>query len=174
MEQKNRLKGNAIFRYGRYLLLKLNKIKATPYAVAAGFACGSAISFTPFVGFHTLLAMLTALCIRGNLVAAAVGTVVGNPWTFPMIWPATLYTGRFLLGGHDDTPIRFARLFKNLAAAVRHWNFDSFASDIWPLLKPMMVGCVPYYLVAWVVSYYFIKKTMDRFAARRAKLRGEQ
>ena len=36
--------------------------------------------------FHILLAMLLALLIRGNLIASGIGTVVGNPWTFPLIW----------------------------------------------------------------------------------------
>ncbi|MFR8207121.1 MAG: DUF2062 domain-containing protein [Alphaproteobacteria bacterium] len=34
------------------------------------------------MGFHLLLAALTAWIIRGNILASALGTAAGNPWTF--------------------------------------------------------------------------------------------
>lgn len=171
---KSAKKTNALSRYAKYVLLKLDKINATPYAVAAGFACGAAISFTPFVGFHTVLALVTAFLVRGSLVSAAVGTLVGNPWTFPLIWPATLYTGRLILGSDHDGAVDFWTLFKNLMSAVRNFDFELFVSDIWPIFKPMMIGCVPYYVAAWVISYYLIKRAMDKFQIRRENLRKKQ
>ena len=33
-------------RYGRYLMLRLNRLKGTPRSIAAGLACGVAVSFT--------------------------------------------------------------------------------------------------------------------------------
>ena len=50
-------------RYGQYLMLRLNRLKGTPRSLAVGLACGVAISFTPFVGFHFLLAAITAFLI---------------------------------------------------------------------------------------------------------------
>ena len=46
-------------RYGQYILMRLNRLKGTPREIAAGVACGVAISFTPFVGFHFVLAAVT-------------------------------------------------------------------------------------------------------------------
>lgn len=164
-------KNNTLQRYSKYVLLKLDKIKAGPYAIAAGFACGAAISFTPFVGFHMLLAALTAFILRGSVIASALGTLVGNPWTFPIIWPAILFTGKFFLNSHDTTQVHFLELFKKLAHAVIHLDFQMIAADIWPILLPMMVGCIPYYIVVWALSFYFVKKAMDKFDARREKIR---
>lgn len=164
-------KNNTLQRYSKYVLLKLDKIKAGPYAIAAGFACGAAISFTPFVGFHMLLAALTAFILRGSVIASALGTLVGNPWTFPIIWPAILFTGKFFLNSHDTTQVHFLELFKKLVHAVIHLDFQMIAADIWPILLPMMVGCIPYYIVVWALSFYFVKKAMDKFDARREKIR---
>jgi uncharacterized protein (DUF2062 family) len=50
----------------RYVAHRLGRLPGTPYRIAAGFACGAAVSFTPFIGFHILLAMLFALLIRGK------------------------------------------------------------------------------------------------------------
>lgn len=167
-------KGNALSRYKKYILLKLSQINASPYAIASGFACGAAISFTPFVGFHTLLAVFTAFIVRGNILSAAVGTLVGNPWTFPLIWPATLFTGRFMLGNASKAHVDFLTLFENLMHAVRHLNYNLFISDIWPILLPMMIGCIPYYISAWAISYYFIKKAVDKVQLRREKARSKK
>ena len=52
---------------------------ASPYAIASGFACGSMVSFTPLLGLHFILAIVFAYIIRGNFVAALLGTIVGNP-----------------------------------------------------------------------------------------------
>ena len=42
-------------RSTKYVMHRVSRLRGTPYALAAGFACGAAISFTPFVGLHFLL-----------------------------------------------------------------------------------------------------------------------
>ena len=32
------------------------------------------------------------------------------------------------------------------------FDFSAFAGDVWSIIFPMMVGCVPYYVVAWIVT----------------------
>ena len=48
---------------------------------------------TPFIGFHFFLAAFLAYLIGGNLLTSAIGTIVGNPWSFPFIWAADTYIG---------------------------------------------------------------------------------
>ena len=55
-------------------------------------------SFTPLVGLHIVLGCLMALIVRGNFLAVAVGTLVGNPWTFPFMWLAGYELGKLMLG----------------------------------------------------------------------------
>ena len=85
-------------RSGTYVAHRLRRLPGTPYRIAAGFASGAAISFTPFIGLHFILAVVLALVLRGNLIAAAIGTVVGNPWTFPIIWLWIYSLGTWLIG----------------------------------------------------------------------------
>ena len=75
------------------------------YSLASGFACGVAVSFTPLVGFHLLLACGLAYFIRGNLATALLGTIFGNPWTFPLIF--------VLLQAIGEGLIRYFGLFSN-------------------------------------------------------------
>lgn len=155
-------------RYGKYLLLKLNRLKGTPKSIAAGVACGVAISFTPFVGFHFVLAAITAWIVRGNILASAIGTAAGNPWTFPFIWVSVLYTGRWFLGeGDNGAKVEFLKVFEKSFHALMTFDFRFFFSDIWPIVWPMMVGCIPFYIVSWGVSYYLVKKGLDKIAEAR-------
>ena len=138
-------------------LSKLDSLKGNTKEIAKGFATGVAISFTPFVGFHLLLAILTTKITKQNSTAAALGTLAGNPWTFPFIWYATLYTGRFILYGYnDDAVIDFETLFKELFHAVLTLDFDAFISDIWPEFYPMLIGCIPFYIAVWAMVYHSI------------------
>ena len=159
-------------------LLQLQRLQGTPYSIAAGFACGIAISFTPFIGFHLILAAITAWFIRGNIVSSALGTLIGNPWTFPFIWIAVLTTGRFLLGDIDSAEqVNFLRTFESAGHALLTFNFSNFGRDVWPIIFPMLVGCIPYYIISWIISFKLIKITMEKLAqkkARRAKLQGEK
>ena len=161
---------NYFIRWFKKVLIQLKRLKGTPYSIAAGFACGVAISFTPFIGFHLILAAVTAWIIRGNIVSSALGTIVGNPWTFPFIWIAVLSTGRFFLG--DIAPaehVNFIRIFESASKALMTFNFKNFGRDVWPIFFPMLVGCIPYYILSWFVSYKFIKVMLDKLAARRAR-----
>lgn len=163
-------------RYGNYLLLRLHRLKGTPRSIAAGVACGVAISFTPFVGFHMILAAATAWLVRGNILASALGTIAGNPWTFPFIWLSVLYTGRRMLGmaDHPDTQVDFLKFFEKGTRALMTFDFSLFFQDIWPILWPMMVGCIPYYLFFWGLSYFLTKKALGRVAAKHSKINQER
>jgi len=76
-------------RAWRYVVHRMARLKASPHAIALGFAAGAFASFTPFVGLHFILAGLIAFALRSSILASAIGTVVGNPLTFPFIWLST-------------------------------------------------------------------------------------
>ena len=160
-------------RFGKKILIQLKKVNGTPYAVAAGFACGVAISFTPFIGFHLILAALTAWIIRGSIVSSAVGTLIGNPWTFPFIWIAVLSTGRFFLGLDNTDEVNFTQTFDMAWDALKTLEFRNFSKSVWPIIFPMMVGCVPFYIASWIISYKIIKSSMDKLAIRKQKQHAE-
>lgn len=156
-------------RYGQYIVMRLNRLKGTPREIAAGVACGVAISFTPFVGFHFVLAAVMAWLVRGNILASAIGTAAGNPWTFPFIWVSVLYTGRKMLGldYRNSVNIDFEQMFASAFKAVIELDFGAAFQDIWPILWPMMVGCIPFYIVFWLLSFYIFDAALEKIAKRR-------
>ncbi len=147
-------------RATRYIGHRLGRLPGSPYRIAAGFACGAAVSFTPFIGLHFVLAMGTSLLMRGNVIASAIGTVVGNPWTFPFIWAWIFALGRWILG--EDAS---AHLPDNLTLA---FIFD----HPWKVLWPMTLGGVPTALVAWFVFFFPAQILVAQYQrARRRRLR---
>lgn len=158
-------------RYQRYLLLKLNRLKGTPSSIAAGLACGVAVSFTPFVGFHLVLAALTSIIVRGNVLASALGTIIGNPWTFPFIWLTVLYTGRKFLGfgDHPTTQVDFLHFFDKSFHAMMTFDFRLFFEEVWPILWPMIVGCIPYYIISWLLTFYLVRDALEKISSQKLK-----
>lgn len=129
---------------------ELDSLKGTPREIANGFATGVAMSFTPFVGFHLLLSLAVARLSGQNGIAAALGTIAGNPWTFPLIWYITLHIGLFVLGADaPQLPVDFKALFTELFHTVIGLDFSAFLEDIWPVFYPMLIGSIPLYIVVW-------------------------
>ncbi|MDO4184615.1 MAG: DUF2062 domain-containing protein [Rhodospirillales bacterium] len=157
-------------KYVKYLGLRLSRLGNSPRAIAAGVACGVAVSFTPFVGLHFVLAAITAFLCRGNVLASALGTAMGNPWTFPIIWVSVFYTGRWFLGYDGTMNVSFLHVFEKSMHAIISFDFSGFASDVWPVFFPMLVGCIPYYIVAWIVTYYLVKNGLLKIMNKKGKV----
>ncbi|MDX6748213.1 DUF2062 domain-containing protein [Geminicoccaceae bacterium 1502E] len=130
-------------RVGRYFYARIQRLQGTPHSIAAGLACGAAASCTPFIGFHFLLSFALAFLVRGSYLAAAFGTVLGNPWTFPFIWAGTFKLGSLMLGGGAGAE---ASPHDLLAAGA-------FFSRLETLLIPMTVGSLPVALVVALILY---------------------
>lgn len=80
-------------RWGRYVFLRIMRLQASPYQIAMGVALGAAISFTPFLGFHIILALALSWIFRANKISALLGTLVGTPWTLPFMFFLSYKTG---------------------------------------------------------------------------------
>ncbi|WP_040672214.1 DUF2062 domain-containing protein [Nitratireductor indicus] len=157
----------SFWRSAKYFTKRALRLTATPHAIAAGIAAGAFASFTPFLGFHFVIAAALAWCIGGNLVASAIGTAVGNPLTFPFIWGATLETGKLILTGAHAPPAATV----HLGRLLRHLEF----SQLWdPFIKPMTVGCVPLGLFFGLVFYFLTRWATLAFREQRRKRLAER
>jgi len=148
------------WRAAQYTWHRLVRLKDSAHGVAAGLASGIAISVTPFVGFHLLGATALAAVTRGNFLAAWFGTLVGNPWTFPVIWLVIYRIGNWIVGA-PAIPGEAERFSLSMMIAEP-------VSAFRPLLLPMTVGGVPLALASWFVSYWIARRAIERFQALRA------
>jgi len=152
-----------------YYWHRLRRIPGSPESIAAGFACGAAASMTPLMGFHFLLSALLAFGVRGSILASAIGTVVGNPWTFPLIWMGTYKLGLWISGDDGDThpKLNFTHMFSKFTSAVISADGSMFVEHVWPLWFPMLVGSMPVALIVGVGTYVLMVPPMRTFHNRR-------
>lgn len=153
------------FQYFRKRILRLS---ATPHAIAAGVAAGVMASWSPFLGFHFVIAAVLAFLFAGNILASALGTAFGNPLSFPFIWTASYKMGQYILvDGFEGKVhgVHLGRMFKDL-------DFH----QLWePVIKPMLIGCLPFaiafgvgfYILTYVAVATFQTRRKRRLSARR-------
>jgi len=142
----------------RYLAKRVVRLSGSPHAIAAGVAAGAFASFTPFIGFHFFIGFAIAFLVGGNLLAAAIGTAVGNPLTFPLIWAATYKLGNVILGGGG-------RVFES--GEISHNLAEKSFDAILPLVRPMVVGAVPLGVAAALVVYVVVHYSVSGFQTMR-------
>lgn len=152
----------------RYLWHRIARLPGSPTSIAVGFASGAAVSILPTVGFHFVLGALLAWALRGNLIASAIGTLLGNPWTFPVVWVGTYELGAMLLGQPDHADsIHFASFFAMLWETALALDWHTLVRRILPIWGPMMVGSLPVALVTWLVTYALVRRAVT--AAQHAR-----
>ena len=159
-----------------YWVHRVNRLPGSTYSLSAGIAFGAAVSFTPFVGFHIILGGILAWLFRANIIASTVGTLVGNPWTFPFIWLWLYQLGVWMgVGGmpEDMADLEFAELFGNIFSTILELDMNYFIKIAWPVIGPMLVGAIPTAIVAWFTFYFLsvfvLESAHERRLAKRKK-----
>ncbi len=152
-----------------YVWRRVTRLAGSPHAIAIGFSVGIMASFTPYMGFHFIVAALLAVLVGGNLLASAFGTFAGNPITFPFIWLATYNFGSLIMGREAAESIDLS-LPKGFWLSILHnpqMAFQQFWDVVGPFLVPMTVGGIPLGIVAAVIGYFPIRSTVRSFQDRR-------
>ena len=135
---------------------KITKIKDFPESVAIGIAWGVAVSFTPLLGFHLIICYLGTWLMKGNLIAATVGTIIGNPWTFPFI---------FYLDYKVGTTIFLERI------DFYEFKISFFVEHFEDLFYPTLLGSFPIAIIIWFVTFRICKNFLINRINEKNKIR---
>lgn len=152
-------------RYAAYLKNKVLRLSASPYAIAVGVASGAAVSCFPFIGLHFILGFVLAYLLRGNMIAAAIGTAWGNPITFPFLFSAAYQLGSFLTGFLWPA----AEVTEESTEIISQGVFGGSLETILPTIATMCVGATPISLVIFGSFYWITFTLVSRFQARRSE-----
>ena len=134
-----------------------------PEVVAASFALGVAVSFTPLLGLHWIIALGLAFALRLNKVDILLGTLVVNPLTLPAVGAVAIPIGRFFLQARRE------------AIAHLPWH-DMFRRSFWTAAGPTMraigvqmaVGMFALSVVAGALTYVVLLSLIRRHRAKVA------
>jgi uncharacterized protein (TIGR03546 family) len=146
---------------------KILSLDAHPGHISAGFAVGVFISFTPFFGLHTLLAIALAFIFRLNKVTCITGSWVNTPLTVVPTLVASYNLGRLLRG----KPVR------ELTFANLDWHsIQPYAKSI--LLGSSIIGfmaaVVAYFICYWLVTFFRRKDAALEEMTREMEEVGEE
>jgi uncharacterized protein (DUF2062 family) len=170
-------------RAASYIWHRLRRLPDPPHRIARGVAAGVFVSFTPFYGFHFVLAALLTLVLRGNVLASVLATFVGNPVTFPLIATVSVELGSWMLGLPGDMPLSrivgafssaTLQLWANVTAiftpAETHW--DRLGALFSSVFLPYLVGGIVPGLVCASVCYMLTHRVISAYQKGRiARLR---
>lgn len=133
---------------------KILSLDAHPGHISTGFAMGVFISFTPFFGLHTPIAIALAFIFRLNKLTTVTGAWVNTPLTMVPVLMASYNLGSFMLG----------KPHKELILNAMEWQqLKPYAESI--LLGTSLIG-----FVAAVASYFICYRLVTFFRRKDAAL----
>lgn len=167
-------------RAARYVKHRLHRLPDSPEKIARGIFAGVFTTFTPFYGMHFIVAGTIAFIMRGNILAALLGTFFGNPLTYVPIGVVSMNAGYFLLGRRGDVgdvERSLAGKFLDAGANLKD-NFLAIFSDRqmeWHQLGkfyqevflPYLVGGLIPGIIAGMVCYYISVPLIRAYQNRR-------
>ncbi|ACD82471.1 Uncharacterized conserved protein [Methylacidiphilum infernorum V4] len=138
----------------------LRKLPVSAHSIALGFAIGVFYGFTPFWGFKTILAILSAWLTRVSKVAAAIGVAAHDiilPFVPGLMWLE--YKIGLILLGTD------AHQFKKILPKLQHLELRQLISwqELYHIGWPMFIGSLVIGLPAALVSYFVIFKSIKKY-----------
>ena len=163
-----------------YIAHRLRRLPDPPHRIARGVAAGVFVCFTPFFGFHFVMAAIVAFAVQGNLLAALLATFIGNPLTFPLIAALSLEIGNWLLGIEGGVPL--PQVFNQFASAtLQLWQnamamfgpetaqWDRLSGFFWRVFLPYIAGGFLPGLIASIAVYSITLPVVAAYQKRRVK-----
>lgn len=167
-------------RAALYVKHRLHRLPDTPEKIARGIFAGVFTTFTPFYGLHFVIAAILAFIMRGNIIAALLGTFFGNPLTYVPIGVICMKVGYFLMGrGPQDHEVHRSLVGKfidagenlkdNLFAVFtgKHVEWHELEVFYHEVFLPYLLGGILPGLLAAVICYYVSVPLIRAYQHRR-------
>jgi uncharacterized protein (DUF2062 family) len=144
----------------RYANLRLGRLPASRHAIALGLAVGVFAAFQPVLGFQMLLAGALAWLLGASVGAAILGTFVGSPVTWPLMWLASYHLGAALTG--ETHAVTLDELWSALSSVRAFAAPEAAGAAAGQLVRqifyPLMVGAIPLGLMAGAAFYVIVMR----------------
>ncbi len=123
-----------------------------PGHISAGFAVGVFISFTPFFGIHTALAIAAAFIFRLNKLTCLTGAWVNTPLTVIPVLGLSYKLGRVLLG---KTPQELHIKHElSWQYAMKLINRHGTSLLLGTSILGFFAAVISYFLCYWLVTHF--------------------
>ncbi len=134
------------------LVLSLDR---SPKDLARATFLGVLIGLSPYIGFHTYIALVCSTFFSLPVYPLILGAYITNPITIPFIYGLTTKFGAFVLGREIVIPKDWSSI-----------SLDNVKEFFESILLPFIVGTHIIGLIAAVVSYFTVYFISSRYQNR--------
>lgn len=135
----------------RHWLGQLLHTHDTPQRTAAAYALGVFFGFSPFLGLHTVLALVCAFALNLNRVAVLVGVYSNLPWILPAYYTLATIAGAALL--RVNVPPGLVHELTDALADASWGEFRHLAHVLTPLAWSYGLGSMIGAIVLGITAY---------------------
>jgi len=140
------------------LRIKIQKIlllDCPPRSIALAAAVGMLVGFSPYIGFHTVLAIGISFIFNLPLYPLILGAYVTNPLTFVPLYTICFKFGEYITGSKAEFPKSFREMdMTSLLTTAKTFLYPFFVGSH---LLGLILGVITY-----ILTYYLVKKYKDR------------
>ena len=145
------------------------------HSVALGVSIGVLVCFIPILGTHTVTAFLLCLATGGSFLAALAGTLLGNPWTYGVMWWSSYELGYRLLSamGMAGPRVSIHKLLEGNVGIAALWADAEQLLEhvVLPALLGSLVIGVPAAVLTYGIVFWQVRRWRSRRSARLDGLR---
>ncbi len=153
-----------------YMMWRLKRLPGTPVFIARGLAIGIAINFWPILFTHLIFGYLICRMLKGSVIAMAIGTLAGNPWTFAIVYPIMYKMGKILLGLnpiHSEQSLDSAEEVASRLWPIESWH--GFVVAVQEIFIPMVLGGFLLGLPITILTFYVTRNAVEVYQQQRRK-----
>ncbi len=168
-------------RAAEYMMARIKRLPDSPTNIAFGVAIGVFVSFSPFFGIHVLLAFLIARFLRVNILAAILGTFMGNPVTFPIIAAFNFGVGGLFIDVSKEGVAEktFLEQLVDVSYALSEnvkkiflghdTDFSTTIEFFYGIFLPYLVGGFILGSIAATISYFIVTPAIATYRSRKLR-----
>jgi len=138
----------------RVKIRKILLLDCPPNRIAAASALGVFVGFSPYIGFHTVIAIGLSFIFNLPLYPLIVGAYITNPLTFIPVYTACYKVGELITGQTAEMPVNFTEM--SLTTVLTTAKTFIFPFFIGAHLLGLILGAITY-----ILTYYLVKKYKD-------------
>ena len=166
-------------RATRYVVYRMRRLPDQPHRVARGVFAGFFIGFLPLPGLQFLAAWGAARLVRGNVLAALLGTFNTNPVTTPFFAVLAMTLGHWIMGieaplnakyiGHAFGEAGHDLWFNFLAMfGPQKTQWDGLIQFWHEIYVPYLIGALGPALILSTIAYYVTIPLVEAYQKARA------
>ncbi|GAB6110751.1 DUF2062 domain-containing protein [Desulfomicrobium salsuginis] len=160
-----------IARLSRYTYLRIVRIKAPAESIALGLALGVFAGALPLLSLQMAIAVALALLLRGNVIAAALGTWWSNPFNWAIVFPLFYLLGKVFVPV-DVTPLSIAEFIHLplLELLQRGWQW-LLITTLGGTIAGIPMSIATYFITLRAVRIFHDRRAMRKLERQRRVLR---